>query len=184
MKLKQISMKNYILSILLSVIALLFAGQVQSQEVKVQDSKLVYKHALGAAAGYTTGCGLSYKYSINKFSAQLVFLPIYIGKDDMSFSTGLTFMYRLVETNHVNLFLYEGNHWHYYKQIDYGYYNYYGHYYEDIIDVDNYLNCGVGFGLEFKLGERLAFNLMFGYSARENFEKLKPTIETGLFYNF
>jgi hypothetical protein len=175
-------MRNFFLGILSSIIILICSIQIQAQEADTLELKPEYKHGIGAAAGYTTGYGLSYMYRLNKFSIQAAFSPYVENKDEMQFSTGLSFMYRLVEAKHVNLFLYEGNHWYYSKQLSYNS-NYYYPYDMDI-DVDNYFHCGVGFGFEFKLGNRLSYNLMVGYSARENFEKIKPTIETGLFYKF
>jgi hypothetical protein len=173
-------MRKVVLGMLSLIIILICSIQIQAQEVDTLESKPEYKHGIGAAAGFTTGYGLSYMYSLNKFSIQAVFSPYVEDKDNMKFSSGLSFMYRLVEAKHVNLFLYEGNHWYYSKEL---YYYYWG-VNEGSLDVDNYFHCGVGFGFEFKLGERLSYNLMVGYAAAQNFTRLLPTGETGLFYRF
>jgi hypothetical protein len=69
-----------------------------------------HKHALGAGAGFTTGYGLSYRYTPNKFGIQVNFAP-YKSESITRFSTGLTFLYQLMETDKTALYLYQANHY-------------------------------------------------------------------------
>ncbi len=105
----------------------------------------------------------------------------------MQFSTGLTFMYNIVGTKHTNLFLYQSNHWkyekHVYRRSAYDYDTDESYYYDDE-EIKNFVNIGVGFGFEVLFWERLSANLMLGYGAMENFERIHPSVEGGLFYRF
>ena len=172
-------------------IALLFVGsnlhsQFQANYTPENNDKKITKHALGLAAGFTTGYGLSYQYThIEDFTIQLTFSPY---KDETStlISSGLTFIYRIKKGDNLNFFLYQGNHF----LVDR---------YIDVISTfdpltgalittsetpvnDDRLNNGIGIGFEFFLGENVLLNLMGGYAARDNFNELGPTGEIGLFY--
>jgi hypothetical protein len=57
-----------------------------------------YENALGVAAGWTTGYGLSYRFQPNKFGVQITFSP-YKDSQTTQYSAGLTFLYKLIETN-------------------------------------------------------------------------------------
>src|SRR5205823_4472520 len=92
-----------------SFFILLFAS-LRGQSTNAEPEK--YKHSLGMAAGYTTGYGLSYRFMPQKFGAQLAFAPYKSGKGSAqteTYNIGLTFLYNLVESKVVNLFIYEGN---------------------------------------------------------------------------
>ncbi|MGZ5245339.1 MAG: hypothetical protein ACXWD4_15565, partial [Bacteroidia bacterium] len=95
--------------------ALLFISAIQDTKLYAQDAPAnpeKLKHSIGAGAGFTTGYGLSYRYRPGKFGVQVNFAP-YSNKDVSRFSTGLTFLYTLIENKMSNLYLYQGNH-HYY----------------------------------------------------------------------
>lgn len=169
-----------------------------------------FTHGIGAAAGFTTGYGLSYRYYMDRWVFQGTFAPVVEGADRMTFSSGLTFMYRLADTEFVNLYLYESNHWHYYKnewESNYTPYNSIEVHTNYSMDVENYIHSGIGVGFEFILWDRVSFNLMTGYSVKygryhykrhlfvndvltednsdvELRTKIHPTIEGGLFYCF
>jgi hypothetical protein len=211
-------MKNPVLMIALSLV--FFATGVYAQEnteasdEKPSDTKFEdLSHGIGAAAGFTTGYGLSYRYYHNRLVLQATFSPVVESRDDMRFSSGLTFMYRLTQTDHINFYLYESNHWNYsvYEYENSGYYSYNynsGDYYSSLTrDTESYIHSGVGVAFEFVLWDRVSLNLMTGYSAKygrfhhvyhefHNGElvnddssvdyrfKIHPTIEGGLYYCF
>jgi len=147
-----------------------------------QDSSRNFKHAIGAAAGFTTGYGLSYRFMPAKYGVQITFAPYHDSNLDR-FSTGLTLLYTLVESKVTNLFLYQGTHHYYNSRI------------EERYDPDkttptsvrvteSYVNVGLGVGIEIIIAKRVGFNLMAGYAAYDNFNKLNITGESGLFYKF
>jgi len=135
-----------------------------------------FKHALGVGAGFTTGAGLSYRFIPKKFGAQLTFAPI---KDDNSFwfNLGITLIYRLIQTDYTNLLLYQGNVL-FYEKIDSD------PYYHLDDRVTKYFNNSIGIGIEFIILKRVSFNLMGGYAAYDNFDRLAFTGEMGLYFKF
>ena len=140
------------------------------------------KHALGIAAGVSTGYGLAYQYKPGKLSFMLAFAPY---KDDYNtmISTGLTFIYRLKEGEKLNFFLYQANHF-ITDRSTYTTYSFPGNVPTTTTTNNDRINNGIGFGFEFFLGRSVTFNIMAGYGARNNFEEIGLTGETGLFYNF
>jgi len=88
-------------------------SQVLGQD-KVKESSS--KHGLGAGAGFTTGYGLSYRYTPNKWGAQVNFAP-YKDNETERYSVGLTFLYKLIENTNTSLYAYQGNHYYYNSQI-------------------------------------------------------------------
>ncbi len=50
--------------------------------------------------------------------------------------------------------------------------------------TENYFNVGVGIGIEVTLAKRVGLNLMTGYAAYDNFNKLNITGEAALYYKF
>jgi hypothetical protein len=138
--------------------------------------KKVFKHSLGAAAGITTGYGLSYRFWPHVVGVQLAFAPT-SNYSQTKVSAGLTFLFKLVQTDKANLFLYQGNHFFYYKDKYYSYWN--GNH-----PASHYLYNGIGMGIEFIIVKRVSFNLMGGYAAYDNFNRFSLTGETGLFFKF
>ncbi len=141
-----------------------------------------FKHAIGAGAGFTTGYGLSYRYTPGKFGIQLNFAP-YHDKETDRFSTGLTFLYTIIRNTNTSLYAYQGNHYYYNSQLTYVY-------------IPNqptpeqqrsksaYMNNGLGVGIEITIAKRIGLNLMGGYAFYNNFNNLNLTGETALYYKF
>ncbi|MFA6260298.1 MAG: hypothetical protein WC760_02435 [Bacteroidia bacterium] len=143
-------------------------------------------HAIGIGAGFTTGLGLSYRYMPAKFGVQVNFAP-FTNTDVTMFSTGVTFLYNLIPGKVATLYLYQGNHFYYFREIQY--------YPDPVINgnstantrhlqLDRYFNNGVGFGIEMLFAHRIGFNLMAGYAAYNNFTGINVTGETGLYFKF
>lgn len=135
-----------------------------------------FKHALGGAAGFTTGYGLSYRYDFGKYMLQAAFAP-YVTEPKTRISAGLTFMFRLVNDKKTSLFLYQANHYMYYKYDDF---NYYG---PSETIIDEYVNNGIGIGYEIRW-DRVSLNFMTGYAAYRNFSEFNMTGELAIFYRF
>lgn len=149
---------------------------------------------LGFAVGHTTGSGLSFRYWPCQFGVQTTFAYLEnennsLGKPDIRISSGLSFLYRLVDGDVTNLYLYQGNH-------------FFSHRYPGSppigrpnspieMKTDRRLNNGLGIGVEFLIADRIDFTLMTGYGAfTEFFEgsprltRFKVTGEAGLYYRF
>lgn len=163
-----------------AILALSFSGtRLYAQETPAETEKL--KHSIGAGAGFTTGYGLSYRYRPAKFGVQVNFAP-YSNKDVSRFSTGVTFLYTLIENKMSNLYLYQGNH-HYYESYLATYYTGQNSYSTQRF-TENYFNNGLGVGIELIAAKRVGINIMGGYAAYRNFEQLNITGEVGVYYKF
>lgn len=179
-------MKNIkLILIFLSMIALGFNSLSQTQN-EIKEIPKTAKHAIGVAAGLSTGYGLSYQFSPSqKLTFQLAFAP-FKDENETQISTGLTFIYRIKEGEKLNFFVYQANHFIVDRHNDYTYeydinsgqYVSYGPTYVN----NDRINNGLGLGFEFFLGKNVLFNLMGGYGARNNFKELGLTGEFGLFY--
>ncbi len=142
-----------------------------------------YKYGIGGGAGFTTGYGLSFRYLPKKFGAQLNFAP-YKSEDTETYSVGLTFVYKIIESKITNLYLYQGNHYYYNSYMSYVY-NPEFPFNEEFKQVkESYINNGVGFGIEIILAKRIGLNLMAGYAFYDNFRKINVTGEAALYYKF
>jgi hypothetical protein len=153
-----------------------------------EQTKEDHKHAIGIGAGFTTAYGLSYRYTPSRFGVQANFAPF---KNDFNttISTGLTFLYKIIPGNVASLFLYQGNHYYYNKET---------RYFEDAAktmmtdkktgisetNTQNYMNNGVGFGIELLFAKQVGFNLMAGYASYVNFSQINVTGEVGLYFKF
>lgn len=136
-----------------------------------------FRNALGIGAGFTTGIGVSYRYYFSKFGLQVTFGPLQ-DNDTHRYSTGLTFIYNIIETSKTNFFLYQGNHYFYTKE------KYHSTYYPFNNKTTDYFNNGIGMGMEFIILKRVSFNLMGGYGVYKSFKYFSLTGETGLYYKF
>ena len=171
---KEMKTNILIFIIFLSFLNVPIFGQTNSDSV--DNNSIKYKYALGIGAGYSTGYGLSFKFTPNKFGIQTIFGP-FSNRDMDQFSIGVTLFYILIETKITNLFLYQGNH------LNYSIYH--PSLYDGLInEKTKYFNNGVGFGIEFNFSKRFSFNLMCGYAFYENFERLGLTGETSLYFKF
>ncbi len=150
---------------------LVFAQSNNTQQI--DSGKVEYHHALGVAAGFTTGYGLSYRYYNNRFFTQATFAP-YMTKYRGTISAGVAFMYRVSDNEIANLFLYQANHYLYTKSTDYG-----------SRETNEYhqVNNGLGFGIEFS-SDKVVLSLMTGFAAYDNFTQMGLTGEIGIYYKF
>ena len=164
---------------LVQVLILLFLQvTISAQELVDSDNKENYKHSLGVGAGLTTGYGLSYRFLPNKIGVQTTFAP-YNSKFEFKFNIGVTFLFRLIEAERTHLLLYQGNQYLYskYKPL-----SYHIRYLEE--HETSQFNNSIGLGIEFIIMRRVSFNLMGGYAAYENFDRISFTGETGLYFMF
>ncbi|MBC7382549.1 MAG: hypothetical protein H7296_06070 [Bacteroidia bacterium] len=156
--------------------------ELQGQNLNEKEVDPIFKHAVGAGAGFTTGYGLSYRFSASKYAFQLNFAP-YHDKELDRYSIGLTFLYTLIKNKITSLYLYQGNHYYYNSQII----DFYNPNNPDPVKqrvTSNYINNGIGFGIEIIIAKRIGLNLMGGYAFYRNFKDLNLTGETALFYKF
>lgn len=142
-------------------------NRLQAQELTVADQS---KHAIGAAAGFTTGYGLSYRYTPGIWAIQATFAP-FADEYETQISSGITFIYYLRKLKYVNLYLYQGNHF-FYEKVDY----------PEYFNENKQWNNGLGMGFEFIVFERVSVNLMTGFGAYDSFKKYNMTGEVGLFF--
>ncbi|MEX2485643.1 MAG: hypothetical protein WED10_13815 [Brumimicrobium sp.] len=101
-------MKTYTL-----LFALLFfvISPTFSQEVEEPDNHVLSKkNHLGVNMGSTTGMGLSYKYFGRKLGVQITGIPVFQGNGYYFVSTGVTALYRIKTSDHIDLVSYLGNH--------------------------------------------------------------------------
>jgi len=148
---------------------------------QLDDKKTIFSdHYLGAAAGFSTGYGLSYRYWPGKFGGQFTFAP-YCDPFEIQLSTGLSLLYKVKSYGKVNLFLYQGNHIYYYGR--------HWELWKGKLTVEEGYGRqfhGLGFGLEFVILKRLSLNLMTGYSMSKWFGDnewlLNMTGETGIYF--
>ena len=164
---------------IVSIVILLFSITLFAQETEEQ-SKTLSKHAVGAAAGPTIGCGLAYQYTYSKFSVQLTFLPYKKPQEEL-YCVGLSFYYTLNQGQKTSLFLYQGNHFYYHKKegITVSWENH--RMALRMIDAFNNNSLGIGFG--FKIFDNVSLKLMSGYAAYNNFTNLSLTGEIALLYH-
>lgn len=140
-----------------------------------------YKHSLGFAAGTSTGYGLSYRFTPNRFGVQATFMPL-MNERETRLSIGLTFLYTLVEAEKCSLFLYQGNHLLHRQYEAYAY----GWPWppEELTVRDTQMTHGLGVGMEFILAQRVGLNLMGGYALYDHLKTLDFTGEVGLYFKF
>ena len=178
------SLKKIVLSIVFLVI---LPFRNFGQETVSVSTVQPYKHSIGAGVGFTTGYGLSYRFMPNKLGAQINFAP-FRNSETERYSLGITFLYKLIESNITNLYLYQGNHFYYNSQLQ----TFYepkdplGSHVEPTTKrvTESYLNNGLGIGIEFIIAKRIAFNLMGGYAGYRNFQQINFTGETALYFRF
>ena len=151
---------------------IVFFAKNSNSQVNTLELKSSSKHALGFAAGGTSGVGLAYKYSPNRLSFQFVFAPIK-SQYNYAYSAGLSIFYKLVDNKKIDFFLYQGNH----LFVEGSTHPVYNH-------KDEYLSHGLGFGFEYSFTEKFTASLMAGYGGFNNFKFISMTGEMNIFYNF
>jgi len=183
-------MKKIIL--LISLVVSIALSTTYGQETEKQVYEKIYKHSIGVGAGFTTACGISYRYFPKKYGFQLNVAPYYqdYGKDAFV-SAGLTLLCNLSENRNNCIYAYLGNHYLYYSlKRDVSEYVYdpilqtYNYQYRDTVNKHTELNTGIGFGFEFNTKKRVTLNIMAGYAQYNSFEKLFFTGEIALYYRF
>lgn len=145
-----------------------------------------YKFGIGAAAGFSTGYGLSFRYWPSDWGLQITTAPYYSDYNS-SVSLGVTALRLIRDDGKIRLFGYIGNHlyyesykeWYYYPQESSG------------TEKSTTWILGAGPGFEFIIAKKVSFNLMFGIASYTEFSNnydtdwsLNMTIETGLYYRF
>ncbi len=160
------------------------------------DMNKVGDHNIGAAAGFVTGYGLSYRQWIGNYGFQLTAAPFHKKTDYDSrtvVSVGATALRTFKESKLVNLFGYFGPHLFYYKETyriglpvyDPAEERQYKE--ETSVDLSEVLFVGGGPGIDFHF-LRISFSLMFGFAAHYEFEEktrgVHFTGETALYYSF
>lgn len=145
----------------------------QTSEIKYEN---LFKHSIGVAAGFTTGYGMSYRYWPKKIGVQTTFAVI---KDsyNLQLNTGITFLYKLIEVENTNLFLYQGNQY-FYEESNYS------DGVNEYKSSNGHFNNGIGLGIEFIILKRVSFNIMGGYASYEDFDRIGLTGETALYFKF
>lgn len=138
----------------------------------------IYKKSLGFGAGFTTGYGLSFRYTHRKYGAQINFAPNKSEYED-KISLGITFIYNLYQSKGLNFFIYQGNHY-LYEHIKFGY----GWPMTPSSMTSHNFYNGLGIGFEFVFAERLSLNIMGGYASHKNFQSISVTAETALYFRF
>lgn len=166
-------MKKIITSLAICLIGLSNHAQTETLPTKS-------KYAIGIAAGFTTGYGLAYRYQSNKFGTQITFAP-YKDSEKSHVSLGVTFLYKLISFEKVELFIYQGNHYSSTRnQTAYVY----ATSYDDNTNPQKYFNNGLGLDFEIAINKHAGFHIMAGYAGYKNFRTINITGETALFYKF
>lgn len=169
---------------LLSVLLLLLISYVnlRGQDINNPNTteKKSFKNAFGIGVGFTTGCGLSYRYIPRKMGFQVNFAPYFTDYGNNAIvSAGLTLLNKIIEANYCNLYLYLSNSYLYTKNQNY----YYGNSGPDFNEQEKW-NTGFGLGFEFDTRKRVVLNIMGGWAQYNSFEKVLPTGELALYYRF
>ncbi|MFZ5942078.1 MAG: hypothetical protein ACOYXB_16040 [Bacteroidota bacterium] len=158
---------------LLMLVLLLSSGiRVSAQEMQPS-----YRFGIGAAAGFSTGYGLSFRYWPGNWGVQTTFAPYY-DENGGVISFGLAGMRLIEDAGWIRFFAYAGQHFFFDSYSEYS-----------APDPDTYFMSvtGIGPGLEFVIKQRLGINVMFGmafYYNNENTTMLNLTGETGIYYRF
>ena len=170
--------------ILVFAIAFLFSFSLSAQESKPlgEDSDRSGNNALGVAVGSTSAYGISYRRYIKRFAGQVTFAPIKT-ENDVQYHFGLVFLYNLVENRRTNFFVYQSNYFYHKTETLYNY-NTWPEPPQEYESTTEYWNHGLGLGFEFLIAKVVSLNLMGGYGAYENFERIGIAGELGLYYRF
>lgn len=160
------------------------AGSVANGQIKDSEPK-AYEFSekqVGIAAGFSTAFGLSYRQYFNRYGFQFSFAPIK-SEDYTLYSVGATFLYRIKDADHVNFFLYQGNHFAYVED-EYYTYDWPSGQQTSYLNIQRNLINSVGFGIEMLMGDYVTANLMTGYAAYDIFDRVNLTVEIGFYYRF
>lgn len=167
----------------LCVAFLLLFIQLPAQETNIANNVKPYVFGLGAGAGFATGYGLSFRYHPGKLGLQTNFAP-YKDAETERYSAGVTLLYTVITGQISNLYIYQANHYYYNSQTNYVYNPSLPNQEEKVRSTEDYVNNGIGFGMEIIMAKRIGLNLMTGYACYRNFEQLNVTGEMALYYKF
>jgi hypothetical protein len=170
--------KLLFVSILLFASSFTLFGQDRNQLDSIAKGK--YMNSIGLGAGFTTGFGLSYRYTLRKNGFQVNFFPYFTnyGKN-ATISVGLTFLHKLTSSRKVDLYMYFANDYFYHKS-DTLYNNNNGN-----IKLDREKwNTGLGLGFEWDTEKKIVIDIMGGYGQFNSFERLSFTAEVAVYYRF
>lgn len=176
-----------LLSIVLILIVLLWLSvdivNAKKTENYHQEEEEQFSNYIGFGAGLTKGYGISYRYMLNdNWGFQTNFAPYY-DESRTRVSLGISFIYKLIESEHIDLFFYQGNHYHYSKD-EYITLPIYPPEPRDDIYKSHTFHHGIGFGLDFIIRERVAISLMGGFGAVENFSVISIVGGAGIYFRF
>jgi len=136
-------------------------------------------HYIGMHAGSTTGYGVSYRYWPGIYGVQLTLFP-YISSENSRLSLGVSGLMKVHQMEKIDVFLYLGNSFRYFR--DKNYYDYNQYY------TDTYLNWSIGFGggLNIRIAKVLRLNVMMGLGNYDvlNDYQLTYAGEIGFYYTF
>jgi hypothetical protein len=157
--------------------------------VSFSDINKVGDHNIGAAAGFITGYGLSYRQWIGKWGFQVTTSPFYNKNDERTttnISLGITGLRILKEAKLVNLLLYCGPHF-VYDELTYNNRDYKTTMYTTTDESSRLLFFGAGPGLDFHFF-RLSISLMCGIVGRYEFIEDSGGVnfsgEAAIYYSF
>ncbi|MFZ6052476.1 hypothetical protein [Halocola ammonii] len=173
---------KYFTTLFFFIALTMMSVQGQSENDTIPNSNSLMKHSLGATAARANGVGLTYRYWPGNFGVQATFGP-YLEDDLANISAGITFLYRIAGTEHVELFAYQGNHYRFEEYYE-GFYSPGPPYHDDKLVTEENFNTGIGLGVEFIILKQINLDLMLGYTAIDNFTGLTITGGAGLYYNF
>ncbi len=168
-----------VLLITIAVIFIQLNSKAQSDSTTLRHQ---FKHAIGVTAGFTIGNGLSYRHNFNKFEIQGSFAP-FKNKERSRYCVGLTFFYKLVESQNVDFFLYQGNQYIYRQMKEYDWNTNVNEPIESE-SIESYINNGIGIGIRFIIFKRVSLDIMGGYASYNNYSEISFTGETGLHFMF
>lgn len=129
------------------------------------------KHSLGFTFGNSIGKGISYRFFPKRFGFQTT---LGSWKNDYStrFNVSVTLLYKAIELEKANVFIYQGNRLSYYREKDMTYYN------------SNTFYNSLGLGLEIIALKRLSLNIMNGYTSSDKLHYFRFNVEGALYYKF
>jgi len=155
----------------------------QNSQPETPSGKDGKTHGVGLHYGKSTGKGLAYRYTHNRFAVQAAAWPRYNNADKFNFNQGIAFMYQLHSNKYMNLYLYQGHQFTYTKGQMYKYYVRNGYYCRELVTYEYpWYALSMGAGLEVEVFEAFSLNLMWGYGCYENFSMTSISWEVGLFY--
>lgn len=167
-----IQLRKIILMSLLGALSL--SINAQTNTTKEQDKpgqKELSNSSFGIAAGFTIGYGLAYEVRFYDLRFQATLSPFKDTRRERH-SLGTTLKYTFTDNRTTNLFLYQGNHFLYRRDLIEGV----------TFNERLQLNNGVGIGLEVGTNDPVSVQFMTGYAAYNYFEQIKPTVEMTLLF--